>query len=119
MSVVTEGLRAQKEANMSTILATRYSRSQYEPGFEAAENRRFGSLQAAKMWAEQVLGTVTTTRDCYWRDAARADSVKFTRVGKARPYRTRFYQPLRPSTAAGSQSPHLALVPSVGELGYW
>ncbi len=104
---------------MSLISATHWVKSKHESGFHAGETRTFGSKSAAVAWAESVVPECVTTRDCYWRDTARAEHVEFTSVRRgSRPNNHGRYW--RSSYApAGRFDARVILVPSVGELGYW
>lgn len=82
--------------------AKHYARSQYEPSHELVETRHFGTRDSALQWARHRLGTIQTTRDCYWRDVARGNWIDLYEQGKQ----------------VQCVESRVEIVPSVGELGW-
>jgi hypothetical protein len=105
---------------MSLIIATHWARNPYEPCLDARETRRFGNMAAAKAWAASTLPDIVTTRDCYWRDVGRGESVELTiEVPSRLPYSfTRGRCRAKNTQAMGSVESRVILVQSVGELGW-
>ena len=104
---------------MSLISATHWAR--VDGGLEAVETRTFGNEKTARMWASDVLGTITTTNGTYWRDTGRMGHVELTETRRASSSYsfTRGRCGKRDMRPAGQVEPKVVIVPSVGELGYW
>ncbi len=115
----SQGAARRDEGIMAIISATHWAR--VDGGFEAVETRTFGNERTARIWAAEVLGTIVTTNDCYWRDLGRAAEVEMTRLkpSKLKYSFTRGRCGKRDGSVAGKVAPQVVIVPSVGELGYW
>lgn len=93
----------------------------YSPtnGHDCGETRTFGSLKAARMWAQSVLPQRHQVSDeNYHRDMGRCSTVNITsnKTRIAYHYDGESYNRHIVRTTV---YPRIDIVPSVGQLGYW
>lgn len=96
-------------------------RATYHSGRDAyGQTRILPTLRAVELWAESLLSGVhiTTTRDCYHRDVARAPSVTYQSVIRWRGMHSPAAELRETLRAKGEILPSISIVPSVGELGW-